>query len=152
MATPRLLLGSARNGRILLVGETHQDAGQPVDIRATTNPLAPAGANRDCSFDRVYVTITRSAQVHLRCTPIIDFEHITGGMFDIELPRPPLRRSTVTERVLRRLSPFGPYLEGLRGRWFQLEIESVGGIFEGELILDQVDLEWEALSPTVREG
>ena len=152
MTIPRALIGSATDGRIMLLSEGHEDIGAPVDIRATTNPLAPAGAAMDCSFDRVYVTTTRTARVHLRCTPIVDGEHVTTGAFDIELPQAVRRQSHTHEQVLTKQSEHGDYKEGLRGRWFQLEIDSVGGVFAGDLILDEVAVEWEPLSPTRRES
>lgn len=155
MATPRAFIGSATDGRIMLLGEGHQDAGQDIDTRLTTNPFAPAGAAMDCSFDRVYVTVTHSARVRLRCTPIVDDEYQTGAAFDIELAQPTSRRSQVVERQLyqrsTRHSVF-PYMEGLRGRWFQLEIDSADGLFPGDLIFDQIALEFDPLSPTQREG
>ncbi|MCY3623038.1 MAG: hypothetical protein OXH68_15185 [Gammaproteobacteria bacterium] len=162
MTIPRTLLGEAGGNRILLVGEGHRDGVDPLPIRATTNPFAPAGASMDCSFDRLFITLTHSGQVHLRCTPIVNGEHITAAAFDIELPPPVGRRSHVHEEPLFRDSAHGRYMEGLRGTWFQLQIDSVqtddagnmtgNGIYPGDLILDEITLEWESLSPTVQGG
>lgn len=163
MTLPRTLLGSASDGRIMLLGETHQDIGTALNAKLVTNPCAPEGAAVDYDFARVYITLTHDSQVHLRCTPLVDQkkvrsgtitvagETVSSGVFDIEIPQPPERRSYVHEQILSEKSEYDEALEGLRGRWFQLEIESVGGVFPGDLILDQIVLEYEVLSPTDRD-
>jgi len=164
MTIPRTLLGSYTNGDIWLVGSGHQDVGEDIYIRATSNPFAPAGASMDCSFDRLFVTITYSAEVQLVCTPIVDEVYMTAAAFEIHLPRPPNRRSYVFEQPLLQKAESGGYMEGLQGRWFQLQIESAmldedengnvtvmrRGLHPGDLILDEITLKWEEQSPTVR--
>ena len=148
MTIPRAMIGSATDGRIILLNEGHQDDGEPIPLRVTGNPCAPGGAANECYFHRVYVTVTHTARIHLRCTPIINREHVPEAAFDIELPPTPERRSYTHEEDLGAVSAYGNYVEGLRGRWFQLEINSVGGVHSGDTIIDQVALDYLPVSPT----
>ena len=135
----------------MLVDYGHTDDGNGVVIRARTNPVAPEGAAMECSFDRVYVTITRSAALDLLCTPVVDETLLPDSAFAIKLDQPTTDRSPYThEQVLRTPREGGAYFSGLRGRWFALQIDSAAGVFAGDLILDQVDLEYSRVSPTER--
>lgn len=150
---PRAYVGSASDGKIFLLDEGHQDDGQAVDILAQSNPLAPGGADGDCTFDRVFITLTWSMNATLRFTPLVDEVEKTDSTFDIVLTSTPTeaRKSKVFERTLRE--PFKragveKYKKALRGTWFSMKIETIGGIGAGDLILDEILLEHEIVNAT----
>lgn len=150
---PRAFIGSAEDGAIYAMDEGSADGASAYNARGQTNPIAPSGADMDSSFDRVYVTLTWSMDATVRCTPIVDGTLVTAAQFDITLTGSPLgeRQSRVFERAL--FKPFmqdgvEQYREGLRGTWFALRLETVGGVADGELIFDEVTLEYTPGSPT----
>lgn len=122
---------------------------------ALSNAVAPAGASGECVFKNVYITITHDMAVDIRLTPIVDFVALdgTGGQPDERLifTLPDLTPTRLTERFEMGLSlPFpltGPerFRNALRGAWFQLLAEGINGLAAGDLIFDQVELEYEVV-------
>jgi hypothetical protein len=121
---------------------------------AKSNAVAPAGASGDCEFRNVYITITHSMEVEIRLTPIVDFVPLDGtaGQPDERLVFSlPALGQRFTERFEMGLSkPFplsGParFRNALRGSWFQLQAEALIPLAAGDLIFEQVELEFEVL-------
>ena len=121
---------------------------------AKSNPVAPAGASGECEFRNVYITITHSMEVDIRLTPIIDFVPLdgTGGQPDERLVFSlPALGARLTERFEMGLSiPFplvGPerFRNAPRGAWFQLQSEALAPLAAGDLIFEQVELQFEVL-------
>ena len=120
---------------------------------ALSNAVAPAGASGECIFKNVYITLTHDMAVDIRLTPIVDFVPLDGtsGQPDERLifTLPDLTPDRLTERFEMGLSkPFpltGPtrFRNALRGAWFQLLAEAINGLAVGDLIFDQVELEYE---------
>ena len=85
--------------------------------------MAPAGASQECTFERLWLTLTWSADAVLMVTPVLDGEVLHFSSWEIRLVRPPngRRQSKVFEQVMRRLhtGPL-PYKYALRGTWFGL--------------------------------
>ena len=151
---PAAFLGSATSGDIYATDTGTSDAGEPIGIRIQSNPFAPAGATMDCTFERVYLTLTWSMDAVLLITPILDGVPLDRDSWTLALARPATgrRKYQVFERVMRRTKQSTiPYKYALRGTWFALRIETVGQLGEGDLILDQVALEFEPLQPTMRQ-
>ena len=124
---PAAFFGSGAGGDIWLANRGVRDDGVWVPIRVRTNPVAPGGTNADCSFDRVFITLTWSIGVKLAIAPVVDGEVLADAGFNIEVERPASRQriSRVFERILRRTamirqSPAFKYVP--RGTWFALEI------------------------------
>lgn len=121
---------------------------------AKSNAIAPAGASGECEFRNVYITITHSMAVDIRLTPIIDFvpQDGTGGTSDERLTFSlPALGARLTERFEMGLSiPFpipGPtrFRNAPRGAWFQLLAEAEAPLAAGDLIFEQVELQFEVV-------
>lgn len=132
MSLPSAFAGSASDGSVWLLNSGNDDAGLDIPVRVQSNPVAPAGANADCTFDRLFVTLTWSIGVTLRVTPIVDGDKLEDAQFDIVLDRPYgiRRQSQVFEKILRLTAiingePAFKYVP--RGTWFAVLIETVGG-------------------------
>lgn len=150
---PIAYVGSAEGGGIYALDEGYSDHLQDIHAVAQASPLAPGGSDADCGFDRLFIVLTWSMPATVRCTPIVDKVDIAAAVFDIELPAVAAgtRRSHVFERMLRM--PFlvdgvESYRHAPRGTWFALRMETVGGLADGDLIFDEVVLEYDVLSPT----
>lgn len=131
-----------------------QDNGADYIPLAKSNAVAPAGASGECEFRNVYITITHSMAVDIRLTPIIDFVPLdgTGGQPDERLVFSlPALGARLTERFEMGLSiPFplvGPerFRNAPRGAWFQLQSEALAPLAAGDLIFEQVELQFEVL-------
>lgn len=125
-----------------------------------TNPVAPAGTSGECIFVTAYVTLTHSMATDIRITPIVDFVPLdgTGGQPDERLifSLPDLTATgRLTERFEMGLSlPFPltgteRFRNALRGAWFQLLFEAINGLAAGDLIFEQVELEYEVVRESV---
>jgi hypothetical protein len=140
---------------VLEVGVGFEDNTVPYVPSALSNAVAPAGASGEAVFKNVYITITHDMAVDIRLTPIVDFVPLDGtnGQPDERLifSLPDLTPDRLTERFEMGLSlPFpltGParFRTGLRGAWFQLLAEAINGLAAGDLIFDQVELEYEVV-------
>lgn len=148
---PHAFLGTA-NGLVLL-DEGQLDDDETIDFRAQTSPVAPAGANLDCTFDRVFLTVTHAANGRVRLTPVVDGDDISEAAFSIALRRPASGYATATvQRVLRKRSvvPGRPTIAHVpRGTWFAVRIEN-DGVLKGDLVIDQLALEWKPFRSTDR--
>jgi len=131
-----------------------QDNGADYIPLAKSNAVAPAGASGECEFRNVYITITHTMEVDIRLTPIIDFVPLdgTGGQPDERLVFSlPALGARLTERFEMGLSiPFplvGPerFRNAPRGAWFQLQSEALAPLAAGDLIFEQVELQFEVL-------
>lgn len=121
-----------------------------------TNAVAPAGASGECIFRNLYITITHSMETDLRITPVVDFVPLdgTGGQPDERLVIP-LADLTATGRETDRYEmglslPFPlvgteRFRNALRGAWFQVLLEAINGLADGDLIFEQVELEFEVV-------
>ncbi len=150
--------GRDTEASVLETNSGFQDNGADIVPLAKSNPVAPGGASGEVVFKNVYVTITHSMEVDVRFTPILDFVPLdgTGGQPDertvISLPALGAR---LTERFEIGLSvPFpltGPvrFRNALRGAWFQIQAEAIGGLAAGDLIFDQTEIEFEVVRESV---
>jgi hypothetical protein len=150
---PRAFIGSASGGGIYALNQGHKDGGADVNLRAVSNPIAPAGVDWDHSFNRVWITVTWSMSVTLLVTPIVDNVELADAAFSIVLAAGPTdqRRSQVFERPLYipfKRAGLTKYRRILRGTWFALRVESDGGLGSGDVILDSVELDFDPLAPT----
>lgn len=143
---PRTYLGQDGGAGIYELDRGHQDAGAAYEILAESRPLAAAGPDADCLIDRLYVALTFNMCVTLRVTPIVD--EVDQESFDITCAVAPgeRRRSRVFERELT--VERNGYRTGLRGTWFSVRIESIGGLGAGDLILDAVSAHFHVEQPT----
>lgn len=151
--------GRDTEANVLQVSDGFQDNTVDYVPLAKSNPVAPAGASGECIFKNVYITITHDMAAMIRLTPIVDFVALdgTGGQPDERLifTLPDLTPNRLTERFEMGLSlPFpltGPerIRNALRGAWFQLQAEAIGGLASGDLIFDQTELEYEVVRESV---
>jgi len=150
---PILVLGRRSGNALLQVDEGYTDDGEDIEVLAESVPVAPAGVMRDALFDSLYFTVTWTMGVTLRITPILDGEEITDEASDLELTERfesdgdemPRRSRTYVKRLNRDLFDGETRIGrvGMRGTWFGVKIESVGGIGRGALLVDAVSLEFD---------
>lgn len=134
------------------------DAGVPFAVYGLSQWLVPALGGSSCAFYDVYITITWTMDVTLRFKPILDeradSEDWSGGTIDVVSTDVALvsagdgARRTATYRIplIRRvLNSDGVELtrNNLVGTRLRLELQSVGTLGSGELILDGAEVEYE---------
>lgn len=164
---PTLFFGGIdTNGNILEFGAGADDNGVAIDLLALSDPIAPAGASGECIFKNIYLTITYDMTVDLIITPIIDFVRLDGlagaippgyaGVVDEQLTLSLVAGAArQTERFEIGMSL--PYPDtaterlrtALRGAWFQVDVSIAAGLAAGDLILEQVELEFENVRESV---
>lgn len=146
--------GRDTEASVLEANQGFQDNGADYIPLAKSNAVAPAGASGECEFRNVYITITHTMEVDILLTPIVDFVPLdgTGGQPDERLTFSlPALGTRLTERFEMGLSkPFpltGParFRNALRGAWFQLQAEAVAPLAAGDLIFEQVELQYEVV-------
>ena len=140
---PHAYLGAANSGDIYLCSEGANDYGNVIKARVRTNPIAPGGASADCSFARVFLTITWSMDAELTIVPVLDDEIIEDAQFTISCTKPldARRQSCVFKYNCRRIARDARDKEvfryALRGTWLAFQIDVLANEF-GELAFDQV--------------
>lgn len=154
---PSLFFGGREtSAKVLQTNSGFEDDGVAYAPMLRTNPVAPAGASGECIFRNAFVTITHSMATDIRITPIVDFVPLdgTGGQPDERLvfSLPDLTATgRRTDRYEMGLSlPFPltgteRFRNALRGAWFQLQLEAINGLADGDLIFEQVELEHEVV-------
>jgi hypothetical protein len=130
-------------------------SGDDITFLAKSVRFAPAGAGGEAIFTNFYIALTYDMDaVTLRFTPIVD-----GVVYDGTGGNPDLRQTLAltatpgtrkTERY--EFALYVPYDDGvdsdalrvdLRGTWFQLQIDTTGSLGDGDLIIDQPEIEFE---------
>lgn len=136
-------------------GPSQVPAGDAITLFAKTVRFYPAGVQGEAIFTRLWVGITADMDAAtLRFTPIVDdvVYDGTGGNQDLRqtvaIAETPGTRRTFKHEFTLYIS----YDDGsdpdavrtaLRGSWFQLQVDTVGGLGVGDLILDQPEIEFE---------
>ena len=97
--------------------------------------------------------------VDIRLTPIVDFVAFdgTGGQPDerLTITLPDLTPNRLTERFEVGLKlPFPltgteRFTNALRGAWLQVMVEAIGGLAAGDLIFDQIEVDYEIVRESV---
>ena len=149
MSRPRAFTGSAAGGDIYELHSGHSDLGRSYPVLIRTNPLAPAGADMDCAFDRLYITLSWNTTATIRVSVIVDGEPVASTLqaasFTVARPASGNIVRKVFRHVLRQ--QVRGYTQGLRGTWFSVELSAdVGNA--GDLFVEQFDLEFQPLGPT----
>lgn len=144
----RFFFGLQGRNDIGLYGSGRDDLGDAIEVLARPNPVAPAGADGECLFARLYLAITRNnpTDLDLEVTPIVDDVAYEGETITLAGVSGPT--TAVHEIGLSRpLSVDGAERSraGLRGTWFEYEAKTVGAIPDGDVVLEAAGLEFEAL-------
>lgn len=158
---PTLFFGGRdTNANVLQTGAGNDDNGVAIAPLARSVAVAPAGSSGECIFKNVYLTTTHDMGCQLRLTPILDFVPLdgTGGQPDERLTIT-LSDLTASGRLTQRFEmglslPFPltgteRFRNAMRGAWFQLQVEVVGGLANGTVIFEQVELEFEVVRESV---
>jgi len=143
-------------------GEVLAGDGDPIIMLSKSVRASPAGVGGECIFTQFWIALTYDMDaITLRFTPIVD-----GVVFDGTGGNPDLRQTLalvgvpgtrVTERFEFGMSV--PYDDGvstnairtaLRGAWFQLQIDQVGGLGNGDLIIEQPEIEYEVVRESLQ--
>lgn len=136
-------------------GPSQVPAGDDVVMLAKTVRFFPAGFQGEAIFTQFWVGFTSDMDaLTVQFTPIVDDVAYdgTGG-------NPDLRQTVAIAEVIgtRRTFKFEfalflPYDDGadadavrtsLRGSWFQLQVDTVGGLGVGDFIIDAPEIEFE---------
>jgi hypothetical protein len=139
-----------RGNRIVRLDSGFTDAGSSLTFSLESAPLAPAGVEGDCLFDRLRLVLTWSAGATLTVTPLLDGVVISESAHQIVLPPFANRQSEAFELILRRKGS-SVHTYGLRGTWFAVRLEgTVSSV--GDMIVDPSTLEYEVLTPTQEQS
>lgn len=147
--------GQGLGPNLYLAGSGATDGGQPVVVRALTNPFSPAGEGGEALFTGLTLTVTHTMAATIRVTPYVDDVALTDAIYDLPLTAT-VERETVTwelglavserdpadpSQVLATLAP--------RGTRMQVLIEvlagdpPVPGLVAGDLLFETPTLEYE---------
>lgn len=168
--TPRTYLGMADSAEIWRTNEGYKDGassdggdppvytgGTDYAARATGLKLAPAGADKESIFAALWLVVTHTMAVNVRLTPIVDGVEWDGSG-DTSDERITLTLAAKTKRTTEKfLIPLSvPLLiaaieqgrNAQRGTWFQVRVQTVGSLAEGDLIFEANILEFEPSEAT----
>lgn len=150
--------GNADDARVWRLQRGADDGGTDFEVYALSSWISPAAGGGTCVFYTAFVTMTWSAPMLLRFTPVVDNDPDVvsrpGGTLEVlpievPLPDPGSGRRTTTFRVpLVRLVMDGAIDLGrnaVSGTRLRLQLETVGGLGGGDLILDGVEIEYEQI-------
>lgn len=158
---PRLttFYGQAGGPRIIQGRKGALDLATAFGLYAKSRTLAPAGVDGEALFCNLYLTLTWTATVALRVTPIVD-----GIPYDGVDATDERKTINLTARATRKTQTFVIPLTRrlvdprdsavtatrfyLRGGRFQMLIESVGALGEGDIILEAAVVEAEPMTDT----
>lgn len=132
-------------------------AGDAVMPLARTVRFFPAGFQGEAVFTQFWIGVSTDMDaLTLRFTPIVD-----DVVYDGTLGNPDLRQQVAIAETPGTLRTFKfefalylPYDDGvdadalrtaLRGSWFQLLIDTIGGLGIGDLFIDQPEIEFEVV-------
>jgi hypothetical protein len=151
--------GQAGGPRIIQGRKGARDLGLAYPIYAKSRVLAPAGVDGESLFTALYLTVTWTATVTFRVTPIVD-----GVPYDGVDATDERKTLTVAARPTRKTQTFVVPLSRrlvdprdssvvmsrfyLRGGRFQMLIESIGALGEGDFILENAVVEVEVMTDT----
>jgi hypothetical protein len=142
---PLTFVGSASGGGVYRVDFGSTDGGEPIYVQAETNAIAPGGPGADHSFDWLRVTVSNTMAASVIVTPMLDGQPLTAAAFTLTLPARTERRSTVFERLIRL--DVGGRTYAPRGTWLSVRFV-VPALAAGDLILDDVEVEYDITTPT----
>lgn len=142
MSAPSLFFGAA-DGRLLRLGEGDDDAGVPIEYRAETAPVAPAGPGGETLFRRLRLVCSWQVPTVLTVTPIPD--GAATAPLEIVLTE---RSERTTERFRLGLSlprtRFGAVVgtTGMRGVWLAVRVETAS---PADVLIEALELEHRVL-------
>lgn len=130
-------------------------AGDPITPLAKTVRFFPAGFQGEAIFTQFWIGFTSDMDaLTVRFTPIVD-----DVVYDGTLGNPDLRQTVAiaetpgTRRTFKfEFALYKPFDDGvdadavrtaLRGSWFQLLVDTVGGLGVGDFIIDAPEIEFE---------
>jgi hypothetical protein len=147
---PTLFFGGA--GTLLQADRTYADAGEPYELRARPNAVAPAGAGGECAFGAVYLVLTFSMPFSIRVTPVLDGIAYYDESIGIANDNPMAVRETHIFEMpfVQREWRDGVDIRtrAFRGTWWTVEIgmPCPPADAEGDLLIEGVEVEYEVLS------
>lgn len=143
-------------------GEVLAGDGDPINMLALSVRASPAGVGGECIFTQFWIAITYDMDaVTMRFTPIVDGVVFDGTGGNPDLSQTLVLAGTPGTRVTERFE-FGmsvPFDDGvnvdairtaLRGAWFQLQVDLVGGLGNGDLIIEQPEIEFEVVRESLQ--
>jgi hypothetical protein len=155
MAEPILALAQGGGAGVFRYGSTREDGGASYEMLALSQPVAPAGEAQEAVFCALTLVVTHTAAAVLRVTPVVDGQPHdgTGGTSDERFTINLEAASTRTTELPFEMGLSVPLMLGgvevgrlgMIGTWFQVKVETVGGVGASgtDLIVDLVALEWE---------
>lgn len=148
---PLTVLGTG--GYLLDLDNHHQDHGEAIPLAVQWDELVPAGAGGEAIFTALYLTVTGSMAVTLTVTPHLDGAALADEAVRVQVAGGSARKVQHFEIPLGRTAKgadgqaFGRY--AMRGTRFSVRVEAAA-LADGELILDSIEVEHEAVRESKR--
>lgn len=147
---PRAFIGSAAGATVYLVDDGFTDGAAAFDAGPIEPlPVAPAGADGEAVYHELRLALTHTMACTVRLTPIV--EGIEKDAIDIVLEAQAARTERIFELALSEgfIDPMSGVEEmrtALRGAWFTVRVETVGGVAAGDLIFNGIVVTTEVVS------
>lgn len=147
-AVPALFAGQASEPILMRIGSGYDDDGEPYEMYAFSDPLAPAGEGGEAEMSLLYVTTRRyDSPVSFWFTPVVDGEMLPTQRLDLPASDTEQGKSETHEIGLSLLAGSAiPFRYNPRGTWFQLLVETRYGSDGGTpaaQIIESVELEFD---------
>lgn len=149
----QLFFGERSGNGLNLVDEGSTDDGVAITAVGETGEFAPAGESGEAIFTAFYVTVTHTMPVTLRIIPVLDGVKKTAQQKDVALTTEAARTTKIIEVGL--WEPVNDSLGAevgrcaLRGTRIQCRFETTGGLGDGTLIVDKVEVEHDTVLETI---
>lgn len=149
----RFYFGGRGTPGLYLLQQTHLDAGNLIQCRATSREVAPAGIGGECEFRQVHLTLSAWTTGTVVVTPIVDGERKPEASRVVEFT------SDGSFEFTRRfeLALYEPVVVGgqeigrrsLRGTWIQFDLEVLDLWGCGRIYLEGMELELDVVEESV---
>lgn len=93
----RLFYGQGMGASILLAGDGADDGGQPIVVRALTNPFIPAGEGGEAIFTGLWLTVTHTVAGIVRVTPFVDDGEVADSIYELPMAATAARETLTWE-------------------------------------------------------
>lgn len=149
----KLFLGERGGNGINEMDVGTTDDGVAIAAVGETGHFAPGGESGEAIFTAFYLTVTHTMAVTIRLIPVLDGVEKTAQQKDVVLGNEASRKTKIIEVGL--WEPVNDDLGAevgrcaMRGTRIQCRVETVGGLAAGDLILDEVEVEYEVVLETI---
>lgn len=152
----RLFYGQGMGASILLAGDGADDAGQPIVVKALTNPFIPAGEGGEAIFTALWLTVTHTMAGMVRVTPFVDDVEIADSIYELPMAATAERETLTWELGLMvavkdmlddsvTLATVAPRGNRLQLLFELLDVDGVPARGAGDFIFETPTIEYEVV-------